>query len=224
MSIEVNIAIQKHRVSVAEKLIDSLNKQTVKPDLITLILQGFKHEFKSDIELNYVYNSENKGSAERLKHTGDGINLIIDDDFVPYPNYIEVALQGLERNANAFCSFWGYQVIKANTWTKGIHNIDCYKKYYQDIKCKMLGVGLSIWDESKLRLKDVAFEYSNYVDIQLGVYCKVNNIDMFKLAQPLKLVKHYDNAEIQQGSLYKGQASNSKLFQSEYLKIISDEK
>jgi hypothetical protein len=47
---------------------------------------------------------------------------------------------------------------------------------------------------------------------------------MFKLAQPLKLVKHYDNAEIQQGSLYKGQASNSKLFQSEYLKIISDEK
>ena len=105
MNIEVNIAIQRNRISVAQRLIDSLNKQSIKPDLITLILQGFRHEFKSAIELNYVYNDTNKGSEERLKHVGDGVNLIIDDDFIASNEYIETSLKGLERNPNAFCSF-----------------------------------------------------------------------------------------------------------------------
>lgn len=219
--IDVNIAVQLNRVSVAQQLIDSLNKQTVAPDLITVILQGFRHEFKSKVELNYVYNQTNKGSIERLKHTGDGVNLIIDDDFVVYPNYIEIALEGLARNPDSFCSFWGYNVMKAKVWHKGISNIDCFKRYPKDIKCKMLGVGLSIWDESILKMRDAKIEFPNYVDIQLAVHCANEGIDMYKLAQPLSLVKHFDDKLIQANALWRGQHNNSELFQSQYLKLIN---
>lgn len=221
MSIEVNIAVQRNRVKVAQDLIDSLNKQTIKPDLITLILQGFKQEFKSRIELNYVYNETNKGSIERLKHTGDVINLIIDDDFVVSETYIETALEGLHRHRDSFCSFWGYNVTNAKTWNKGISNIDCFKQTKQDIQCKMLGVGLSIWDESVLNLRDAKIDYPNYVDIQLAVHCAKEGIDMFKLSQPMDLVRHIEDEQVQSSALWKKQFDNSELFQSQYLKLIS---
>ncbi len=221
MSIEVNIAVQRNRVKVAQDLIDSLNRQTIKPDLITIILQGFKQEFKSRIELNYVYNETNKGSIERLKHTGDVINIIIDDDFVVSDAYIEIALEGLHRHKDSFCSFWGYKVTKAKTWDKGISNIDCFKETKQDIQCKMLGVGLSIWDESVLNLRDAKIDYPNYVDIQLAVHCAKEGIDMFKLSHPVNLVKHIEDEQVQSSALWKKQFDNSELFQSQYLKLIS---
>jgi hypothetical protein len=221
VSIEVNIAVQRNRVKVAQDLIDSLNRQTIKPDLITIILQGFKQEFKSRIELNYVYNETNKGSIERLKHTGDVINIIIDDDFVVSDAYIEIALEGLHRHKDSFCSFWGYKVTKAKTWDKGISNIDCFKETKQDIQCKMLGVGLSIWDESVLNLRDAKIDYPNYVDIQLAVHCAKEGIDMFKLSHPVNLVKHIEDEQVQSSALWKKQFDNSELFQSQYLKLIS---
>lgn len=221
MSIEVNIAVQRNRVNVAQDLIDSLNRQTIKADLITIILQGFKHEFNSRIELNYVYNQTNKGSIERLKHTGDAINLIIDDDFVVSDKYVELALQGLNRHRDSFCSFWGYNVTKARTWSKGISNIDCFKQTKEDVQCKMLGVGLSIWDESVLNLRDAKIDYPNYVDIQLAVHCANEGIDMFKLAQPVSLVKHIEDEQVQSTALWRKQFDNSELFQSQYLKLIS---
>lgn len=221
MSIEVNIAVQHNRVNVAQELIDSLNKQTTKPDLITIILQGFKHEFNSKVELNYVYNDSNKGSIERLRHIGDGINLIIDDDFVVTQNYIDIALQGLNRHKDSFCSFWGYKVVKSNLWHKAISNIDCFKMYHKDIQCKMLGVGLSIWDESVLNLRDAKIDYLNYVDIQLAVHCANEGIDMFKLAQPVNLVRHIEDEQVQSTALWRKQFDNSELFQSQYLKLIS---
>jgi hypothetical protein len=221
VSIEVNIAVQRNRLSVAQELIDSLNKQTTKPDLITIILQGFKYEFKSKIELNYVYNETNKGSLERLRHCGDNVNLIIDDDFVVSDKYIEIALDGFNRHKDAFCSFWGYKVIKANTWNKGISNIDCFKQTKEDVQCKMLGVGLSIWDESVLNLRDAKIDYPNYVDIQLAVHCANEGIDMFKLAHPKEFVKHYGDEEVQATALWRKQFENSELFQSQFLKLIN---
>jgi hypothetical protein len=221
VSIEVNIAVQRNRVSVAQELIDSLNKQTIKPDLITIILQGFKYVFTSKVELNYVYNESNKGSIERLRHCGDNINLIIDDDFVVTDKYIEIALDGFNRHNDAFCSFWGYNVTNARTWDKGISNIDCFKLVKEDIQCKMLGVGLSIWDESLLNLRDAKIDYPNYVDIQLAVHCAKEGIDMFKLSHPKDFVKHYGDEEVQSNALWKKQFDNSELFQSQYLKLIS---
>jgi hypothetical protein len=220
MSIEVNIAVQKNRVSVAQELIDSLNKQTIKPDLITLILQGFKQEFKSRIELNYVYNDTNKGSAERLKHVGDGVNLIIDDDFIASNQYVETALKGLERNPNALCSFWGYRFLNDKDYFKSWANLESWKTFETDIKCSMLGVGLSFWDESILRLKEVQFDCNNYIDTQLAVHCLYNKIEQFKIAHPADIARHIADLNIQANALWRGQMDNKVFLQSQHEKLI----
>jgi hypothetical protein len=219
MSIVVNIACQLNRVKVAQELISSLHKQTVLPDKIVVILQGFDHTFDSSIAIDYIRNEDNKGSAERLKHAGDGINLIIDDDFVVAENYIALAIEGHNRHKDSVCSFWGYRVQKKRDWGRGIASIDCYQETNEDIKCLMLGVGLSIWDESIVPLRNISFEYHNYVDIQLGVYCKDNGIEMYKLAQPTKIVKDFWQREFQSNALWKGQRNHSQLFQQNYLKL-----
>lgn len=220
MTIEINIAIQRNRISVAQRLIDSLNKQSIKPDLITLILQGFKNDFKSSIELNYVYNDSNKGSAERLKHVGDGINLIIDDDFIASNQYIETALKGLDRHPEAFCSFWGYRFLNNKDYFKSWSNLETWKSFAEDIKCLRLGVGLSIWNESILNLKEIQFERNNYVDIQLGIYCLSNQIEMYKIAHPANIAEHIADLNIQANALWRAELDNKVFLQNQHDKLI----
>jgi len=220
VNIKVNIAVQRNRISVAQRLIDSLNKQSIKPDLITIILQGFRHEFKSSIELKCVYNDSNKGSAERLKHVGDGVNLIIDDDFIASNQYIETALKGLERNPNAFCSFWGYRFLNDKDYFKSWANLESWKTFETDVKCLMLGVGLSVWDESILNLKEVQFERINYVDVQLAVHCLANQIEQFKIAHPANIAQSIADVRIQDNALWRGQMDNKVFLQSQHDKLI----
>ena len=220
MSIEVNIAVQRNRISVAQRLIDSLNKQTVKPDLITTTLQGFNHEFKSSIDINYVYNSTNKGAAERIKNCGDKINLIIDDDFVVSSNYIDIALNGLQRHPDAFCSFWGFRYHNNKDYRNAWSNLESWTKFDNDVKCYRLGVGLSIWNEQVLNLKHMKFDRMNYNDMQMAVHCANESIDMYLLAHPKDICHHVADAAIQANALWKDEPNHIDYLKSKHQQLI----
>jgi hypothetical protein len=220
MIIQVNIAVQSNRISVAQRLIDSLNRQTVKPDLITVILQGFDHKFKSDIEINYVANYTNKGAAERIKNCGDHINLIIDDDFIASPKYIELALDGLKRNPDSLCSFWGFKYLNNQDYLKGWADLESWTKFDKDIKCHRLGLGLSIWNEQVLNLKEFEFERVNYNDMQMAVHCAKNGIDLFLLAHPNDICNHIGDAKIQANALWKDEVNHMLYLQSKHQQLI----
>jgi hypothetical protein len=220
MSIEVNIAVQINRISVAQMLIDSLNRQTVKPDLITVILQGFDYIFKSAIEINYVRNTTNKGAAERIKNCGDYINLIIDDDFIASPKYIQTALDGLRRNPNAIGSFWGFKYLNNQDYRKGWADLESWTNFDKDVKCHRLGLGLSIWNEQVLNLRHIEFDRVNYNDMQMAVHCAKNGIDMFLLAHPNDICHHIGDEKIQENALWKDEVNHMLYLQSKHKELI----
>jgi hypothetical protein len=84
----------------------------------------------------------------------------------------------------------------------------------------MMGVGLSIWNESILNLKDVQFERNNYVDVQLAVYCLANKIEQFKIAHPANIAQHIADLKIQSNALWRKQMDNKVFLQSQHDKII----
>jgi hypothetical protein len=220
MIIQVNIAVQSNRISVAQRLIDSINRQTVKPDLITVILQGFDHKFKSDIDINYVANYTNKGAAERIKNCGDHINLIIDDDFIVSIKYIELALDGLKRNPDSICSFWGFKHLSNQDYRKGWADLESWTNYDKDVKCYRLGLGLSIWNEQMLKLRQFEFERVNYNDMQMAVHCATKGIDMFLLAHPNDICYHVGDPKIQANALWKDELNHILYLQSKHQQLI----
>lgn len=220
--IQVNIAVQFHRVDVAQKLIDALNEQTVKPSLIVIILQGFIHGFESpNVPCKYITNDSNKGAFERFKHLGDNINLIIDDDFITATNYIETAYAGLKRNPDAFCSFWGFKFVKPDNYSEGWANIESWFHLPCDVRCIKIGCGLSIWDESKLKLGKMKFDNVNFNDMQLAVHCTKNHIPMYAIAHDENIAQHIGDYEIQANAIYKTGQSNIDYLNAKHQELIN---
>lgn len=211
--IQVNIATQNHRGHNIQKIIDALNEQSLKPDKIVVIFQGYRLPLQSDIEVAYVNNYQNKGAIERFSYLGKEINLIIDDDFIPSKEYVKTAMEGLKRNPDSFCSFWGFKTLPTKNYFSGWKNIESWFDLEKDERCIRLGCGLSIWDESKLNLGYVNFEHENFNDMQIAIYCAKNRIKMFCIAHKGEIALHLADERTQSKAIWKDEVDNAKILQ-----------
>lgn len=216
MSIQVNIAVQHNRIHVAKQLITSLEKQSVKPDAVVLILQGCDIDIKSSLPIKIVKNESNQGASERFKYLGQHINLIIDDDFVVSKEYIATALKGHQRHPMAVCSFWGFAYHNNESYLDSWSNIDCWTNYANDTECKRIGCGLSIFDESIVRLSDVQWTAKNYNDMQLASYACESGLELWKIAHATGIAIHNGTASVQANALWKAQPNNLEFLQNQH--------
>jgi hypothetical protein len=216
MSIQVNIAIQHNRIHVAKQLIASLEKQSVKPNAVLLILQGCDIDIKTSLNLKIIKNEFNKGASERFKYLGQHINLIIDDDFVVSKDYIKTALNGLERHPKAVCSFWGFAYHNKESFIGSWSNIDCWSNYINDTQCKRIGCGLSIFDESAVRLSDMEWQAQNYNDMQLASYAINSGLELWKIAHSKGIAIHDGTASVQVNALWKNEKHNLEFIQNQH--------
>jgi hypothetical protein len=216
MNIQVNIAVQRNRVHVVNQMLKSFEKQTVKPNCITLILQGFKHEFRSSLQLNVIQNHSNKGASERFNYLNDGVNLIIDDDFIPSYKYIETALNGHLSHPNALCSFWGFDYLHNQKYTASWLNMPSWNLYKEDIQCKRIGLGLSIFDKSKIDNRIFEFEKENYNDMQVAVNALKYGVELWKIKHNSIIAQHQGDARVQSSALWKGEKNNLEFLQTKH--------
>jgi len=216
MSIQVNIAVQHNRIHVAKQLIASLEKQSVKPDAVLLILQGCDIDIKSTLPITIIKNELNKGASERFKYLGQDINLIIDDDFVVSKDYIKTALHGLERHPNAVCSFWGFNYHSKENYLGSWGDIDCWGNYANDTQCKRIGCGLSIFDESNVKLSGIQWLRQNYNDMQLASYACNNGVELWKIAHSEGIAIHNGTAAVQANALWKAEHNNLEFLQNQH--------
>ncbi len=216
MSIQVNIAVQHNRIHVVRQLVTALEKQSVKPDAVVLILQGCELDIKSSLPISIIKNQINKGAVERFKYLGKEINLIIDDDFVVSKEYISTALKGLERHPNAVCSFWGFNYHNQKSYTNSWSDIDCWGDYPKDMQCKRIGCGLSIFDESMVNLGQLNWQFHNYNDMQLAAYAAKSDLQLWKIAHPKGIVNYNGTAYVQSNALWKAEPNNIEFIQSQH--------
>lgn len=216
MSIQVNIAVQRNRIYVVRQLVAALEKQSVKPDAVVLILQGCELNIKSSLPITIIKNQSNKGAVERFKYLGKDINLIIDDDFVISKEYISTALKGLQRHPNAVCSFWGFDYLNQENYLNSWNDIECWDDYPKDMQCKRIGCGLSIFDESMVNLGQLNWEFDNYNDMQLAAYAANSDLQLWKIAHPKGIVNHNGTAYVQSNALWKAERHNIQFIQSQH--------
>lgn len=221
MSIQVNIAVQRNRVHVVNQMLKSFEKQTVLPNSITLILQGFKYPFNSKLPLNIISNQTNKGAAERFNHLGEGINIIIDDDFIPSVAYIETAINGHLRHADALCSFWGFDYLHKQKYTASWLNMPSWNLYKEDVQCKRVGLGLSIFDKSKIDNRIFEFEKENYNDMQVAVNAVKYGLELWKIKHGSTIAQHQGDSRVQSTALWKGEKNNLEYLQSKHELIFN---
>lgn len=214
MNIQVNIAVQSNRIHVAKQLIASLEKQSVKPNAVVLILQGCDINIKSSLPIKIIKNEFNKGASERFKYLGKHINLIIDDDFVVSKEYIATALKGHQRHPMGVCSFWGCAYHNKESYLSSWSNIDCWSNYANDTECKRIGCGLSIFDEAIVRFSDMQWRAQNYNDMQLASYACQNGLELWKIAHDKGIAIHNGSAAVQANALWKGEHNNLELLHS----------
>lgn len=216
MSIQVNIAVQQNRIYVVRQLIAALEKQSVKPDAVVLILQGCELNIKSSLPITIIKNESNYGAVERFNYLGKAINLVIDDDFVVSKNYISTALKGLKRHPNAVCSFWGFNYHNQKSYTNSWSNIDCWGDYPKDMQCKRIGCGLSIFNESIVNLGQLNWQFNNYNDMQLAAYAANSGLQLWKIAHPKDIVNHNGKAYVQSNALWKAERNHLEFLQSQH--------
>lgn len=219
MSIQVNIAVQHNRIHVVRQLMSALEKQTIRPDAVVLILQGCKLEIKSSLPITIIENETNKGASQRFMYLGKRINLIIDDDFVVSKDYISTALKGLERHPNAVCSFWGFDYLNQENYFNSWNDIECWNDYNQDTQCKRIGCGLSIFDESQVNLGAINWQFENYNDMQLAAYAANKGLELWKVAHPKGIAIHNGTAYVQASALWKNEQKNIDFLQSQHNQI-----
>jgi len=219
--IQVTIATQQHRSHNIQKIVDAINEQTVKPDRIALILQGYMINVYSQVELVTYFKYENEGAIARFYHLCDDINLIIDDDFIPSKDYIKTALDGLDRNPNAFCSFWGFQSLPSKEYLTGWKNLPSWECLPLDYRCIRVGCGLSIWDERKVRIKNMVQNHKNFNDMQVAIYCANNNIPMYCLAHNENIAEHLGDDKSQSRAIWKMEESNAEFLQELHTNLLT---
>ena len=219
--IQVNIASQQHRKDNLQLIINALNNQTVKPDKILVILQGYIIDIVSEVELEVIYYATNEGAIARFWHICKDINLIIDDDFIPSKDYIKTALDGLERNHNAFCSFWGFKTKPSKKYFEGWSDIESWFAVPLDLRCIRVGCGLSIWDERKVKMKEMIQDHINFNDMQVAIYCAKNDIPQICLAHNENIATHLGDDKTQQHAIWKSEQNNKQLLQEFHSRLLS---
>jgi hypothetical protein len=221
VSIQVNIAVQRNRVHVVNQMLKAFEKQTVLPNSITLILQGFKYPFESKLPLNVISNQSNKGAAERFNYLGEGINVIIDDDFIPSSTYIETALNGHLRHSNALCSFWAMQYLHKQRYTSSWLDMPSWDAYGSDVQCKRVGLGLSIFDKSKIDMRIFEFDKPNYNDMQVAVNAVKYGVELWKIMHKPNIAHHQGDARVQSNALWKNEPNNLEYLQTKHELIFN---
>ena len=219
--IQVTIASQQHRSHNIQKIVDALNEQTVKPDRIAIILQGYMINVYSQVEAVTYFKYENEGAIARFYHLCDDINLIIDDDFIPCKDYIKTALDGLERNPTAFCSFWGFTTLPSKEYSLGWDIVPSWDCVPMDLRCIKVGCGLSIWDERKVKMRNMIQNHRNFNDMQVAIYCAKNNIPMYCLAHNENIAEHLGNEQSQSKAIWKTEANNAELLQEFHTNLLT---
>lgn len=209
--IQLTIASQQYRSGNLQVILNALNKQTVKPDKIVIILQGYQTNIDSDIDFDVVYYQRNEGAIARFWHLGSDINLVLDDDFIPNERYVQTALEGLQRHPNAICSFWGYRKLDNNKYVGGWENIESWVQLKEDVRCIRLGSGLSIWDEKVIGLKTLIHNHINYNDLQIAIFCAENNIPMYCISHPSDIATHLGDLNNQRNAIWKSEPNNMSI-------------
>jgi hypothetical protein len=214
LNIQVNIAVQSNRAHIALQILKALEKQTLLPTSVVLILQGFQYQYSSTLPLTIVTNETNKGAAQRFIYLGEGINLIIDDDFIPKDTYIQTAIEGHLRHPNALCSFWSLKYLNNPNYLLSWEDMPSWNNYADDIKCNRIGLGLSIFDSTKIDERLFDFTFPNYNDMQVAVNAGIYGVELWKIAHSENIALHIGDEDVQSNALWKRQNKNIELLQS----------
>lgn len=198
--INVIILSQPHRKRLVQPIIDALNNQTLLPDSITIVQQGYNDRFERDASVHYVRLERNIGVIARFIYTKPNcINITLDDDMIPSTQYVEHMVKGLNDNGG-IVSMHGYY------WSGGNSQYQCHQVWEKrpyDMRCIMVGIGVAAWDEAKLNLRKIRFENSNRMDVQVALYAAKTFIPMWCLNNTGNLLSHVGDDDIQENAIWK---------------------
>lgn len=215
--INVLILSQPHRFRLLQQIIDSLNNQTLLPDTITLVQQGYSERLERDENVKYIRLEKNIGAIARFIYpVKNAINITLDDDMIPGNRYVEHMVAGLNDNSG-IVSMHGYY------WSGGKSQYQCHQVWEKrpyDMRCIMLGTGVAAWDESKLNLRKIRFENFNRLDVQVALFAAKAFIPMWCLNNPGDIVTHVGDDDIQQGAIWK-QAQNCEFQQKKVQELLN---
>ena len=201
--INVLIATQSHRARLLQPIITALNNNTLLPDRITIIYQGYYQSVKSTVPILFVKNQTNKGSTNRFRHASNkGINITIDDDFIPSKHYIEHLIAFNSDNPDCIGSLWGYRMAGFGDYHKTWQSIESWKELLQDTRCIMLGAGLMVWDESLIPISTIQFENDCFADIQIAHWALLNYYKTYCIAHKGDECEHQGHDDIQQNAIW----------------------
>ena len=224
--IHVIILSQQHRSRLLQQIIDALNSQTVKPDKITVVFQGYKKALNSEIDLRTIYLERNLGSIIRFKYAmSNATNITLDDDMIPAQNYIECLKGFIDRKPDSIGSLWGYKVKGKGSYIETFESIPCWDELEDDSRVLMVGAGLMVWNEGYHNLRAVRFDLALFCDMQLALHCAHNDIKLFAAAHKGNEVTHIGDNDIQENAIWKQSMEDIEfLDESTYYLLKSFEK
>lgn len=181
--IYANIASIPERKEFLIKTVKSIYNQV---DVINLYLNNYKENpFINDPKINVVFGDNSTGDAGKFFFIDkcDGYYFTMDDDLIYPENYVKDTIENYNDGVVTYHgrSFPNFPIRSYYNSANKRHH--CMNQQLNDDIVQFGGTGVMMFHTSKVKLRYDMFKFKNMADVFVGVYCRVNKIE-------IKCLKH----------------------------------
>jgi len=182
--ISVNLATFEGRKHILPKVIESLKRQTVKPDIIRV----YANDYTPEIEGVHVYTGrdlKDNGKFAFLPYTKDEYFFSCDDDLEYPEDYIEKTLRYLKKYPNHVITYHGRRLLgKGRNYYRGHKHYACLRDVKGNWEIDVPGTGVSAFHTDLIKFDPLLWDKYKMSDLMFALECAKREV-------PILMVQHH---------------------------------